>query len=64
MKKCWFAKCAREKTEPRANGVEKSKFGSGLTHATTGRSAPTATKICSTKGKKKLKIVVDFSPKV
>ena len=63
MKKYWFAKCAREKMEPRANGVEKSKFGGGGIHATTGRSAPTATKICSTKGKKSSwlleKIVID-----
>ncbi len=45
MKKCWFAKCAREKMEPRANGAEKSKFGSGGIHATTVQSATNATKI-------------------
>ena len=45
MKKYWFAKCAREKMERKANGAEKSKFGSGGIHATSGRSATNATKI-------------------
>ena len=45
MKKYWFAKCAKEKMEPRANGAEKSKFGNGGIHATSGQSATNATKI-------------------